>query len=664
MVELPELNDDQRIFLKTIFEHFHKEGKWPNYLWVENTIRRTYPEKWSHFDMEKVSKSLPDGFASIFGLHRNYEQEAFFITPALYYFSEAQEDMADFIRVVHFCVEKVNASDEIRPSITSAEIGSQLEMQPLTLRKIYSMLHLEPDIHDGSNITGDSWRIYLKRGMDGVRRFEGVETFEQYLEKRTGLTHRFSDQAATQSLLYGEGNTIAFSVPFIRTRNQTSWRESITAQLNEFLLLWRFVYGKKTEKLINPFLSELQRKLILIGERLVSILSQNSQDTPEKMVNDVGSIAASLDDLGRMRFFIDGGLSVDKFNALGDLIVKSVEGVIAQLNNEGKPAAHSAPVSLKGYMFQKFVYALLQKSGYKVEQEQRRQNIHVDILVRTPVTSPNGIASEQIWVVEAKYRNLREQIGIDVLRQLSAYIELLKVDKVLLVTNSTLTSEAKGFLLRSHDLEIWDAYKLLAILRQFPELKQDYPDMVSAVEDVIGEDGHNNQHELIQELKAMPTGDGKAYEGLVKRILEFCFRDEFDPFAVKEQVPTDNKKRIRDFIIDNRNPKVHFWQRLIWVRKVEKILFDAKNYKNPVEYKDISDTLRYLKNAAFGNFIIIISRQGIKDYEEVLEDYLEDQRVALFLSDEDLAKMINLKLEGKSPTLLIEDRYYNFLDKK
>lgn len=112
MVELPELNDDQRLFLKTIFDYFHKEGKWPTYLWVENIIRKTYPARWPNFDMVEVCKSLPDGFASAFGQQRNYEQEAGFIAPALYYFPEAKEEMSDFIRVVCFCVEKINASNE------------------------------------------------------------------------------------------------------------------------------------------------------------------------------------------------------------------------------------------------------------------------------------------------------------------------------------------------------------------------------------------------------------------------------------------------------------------------------------------------------------------------------------------------------------------------
>jgi hypothetical protein len=174
----------------------------------------------------------------------------------------------------------------------------------------------------------------------------------------------------------------------------------------------------------------------------------------------------------------------------------------------------------------------------------------------------------------------------------------------------------------------------------------------------------DNQDELIGNLMKLPTGDGKAYEELVKKILEFCFNDEFNPFRVKEQIGTYNKKRIRDFIIDNRNSRIEFWRDLKSVRGVEKILFDAKNYKNPVEYAEITSTLRYLRNKAFGNFIIIISRFGVKDYEETMEDYAEEGRIILYLSDEDLIAMINLKREGKSPTFLLEEKYYDFLDKK
>jgi hypothetical protein len=174
----------------------------------------------------------------------------------------------------------------------------------------------------------------------------------------------------------------------------------------------------------------------------------------------------------------------------------------------------------------------------------------------------------------------------------------------------------------------------------------------------------DDQDELIKELRKTPTSDGKAFEEVVKKILEYLFNDEFKPFKLKDQIGTYNKKRIRDFVIDNRNPRIEFWRDLKSVRGVEKILFDAKNYKDPVAYTEITSTLRYLKNKAFGNFIIIISRYGVKDYEETIEDYSEEGRVILYLSDEDLIAMIYLKREGKSPTFLLEEKYYDFLDKK
>jgi hypothetical protein len=150
--------------------------------------------------MEKVCKSLPDGFASNFGLQRNYEQEAAFIAPALYYFREAEEEMSDFIRMVRFCVEKVNTSDEARPEISCEDLSNQLDMQPLAIRKMYLLLQWEPDIFNGSGANEEWWRISLRRGKDGVRRFEGVESFKQYLEKRTALTRYYSGNVAVRTV--------------------------------------------------------------------------------------------------------------------------------------------------------------------------------------------------------------------------------------------------------------------------------------------------------------------------------------------------------------------------------------------------------------------------------------------------------------------------------
>lgn len=199
MVELPELNEDQRLYLQTVFDYFHVEGKWPTYLWVENTFLQTYPEKRSEFDLAEMCKSLPDNFATEFSFNHQYSQEAALIAPVLYYFPEAKEEIDDFIQVLSFCVEKINTSDEERPAISSNDLSSQLHMQPLAIHKMGMLFPSEFDIADGSSVGIEGWTINLKRGKYGVRRFEGVQTFEQYLEKRSALTRYFSGNVVVQS---------------------------------------------------------------------------------------------------------------------------------------------------------------------------------------------------------------------------------------------------------------------------------------------------------------------------------------------------------------------------------------------------------------------------------------------------------------------------------
>jgi len=172
-------------------------------------------------------------------------------------------------------------------------------------------------------------------------------------------------------------------------------------------------------------------------------------------------------------------------------------------------------------------------------------------------------------------------------------------------------------------------------------------------------DEHNK---LIEDLRKLPPGDGKSYESLVKRILEICLADDFASFSIKEQVKTYNKKRIRDFIVDNRDSKIGFWRDLKTVRGVEKVLFDAKNYEDKFGYPEITNTLRYLKNKAFGNFVIIVSRRGIKDWDETIEDYEGEGKVILFLDDNDLITMIDQKNKGERASSIIEEKYYNLLD--
>lgn len=125
------------------------------------------------------------------------------------------------------------------------------------------------------------------------------------------------------------------TAPNSKKTEMNSWQEIVTVPLREFVLLWTFVYGKNNEKLIDPFVTELQTKLILVCNELITFLSRSSRAVPKEVISNIGSIAARLETLGRMQFFLDGGLSIIKFNELGDNIIKDAENLIEKLNSEG-----------------------------------------------------------------------------------------------------------------------------------------------------------------------------------------------------------------------------------------------------------------------------------------------------------------------------------------
>ena len=132
-----------------------------------------------------------------------------------------------------------------------------------------------------------------------------------------------------------------------------SWKEMITANLKEFTLLWTFAYGQNSEKLIDPFLADFRTKLIRISEEIITQLSWSTRDIPTELISTIGSIAARLETLGRMQFFIDGSLGANKFDKVGVNLAKDVENLIKQLNSEQKvkPSENEVAISNKQYKY-------------------------------------------------------------------------------------------------------------------------------------------------------------------------------------------------------------------------------------------------------------------------------------------------------------------------
>jgi hypothetical protein len=173
-------------------------------------------------------------------------------------------------------------------------------------------------------------------------------------------------------------------------------------------------------------------------------------------------------------------------------------------------------------------------------------------------------------------------------------------------------------------------------------------------------DTQDTQYQLINQLRNLEPGFNVSHEDIVKQILVFCFEGEFEPFRIRDQVRATGGSRRRDFIINNSNPKSDFWRHMR-SKGIEQILIDAKNYNGRLKYNDVANTLEYLTNPAFGNFIIIISRVGFTDYSRLIDAYLARKQVVIVLTDDDLIAMMHYKGQGKSPTAIVEEKYYEFL---
>jgi hypothetical protein len=113
-----------------------------------------------------------------------------------------------------------------------------------------------------------------------------------------------------------------------------TWYDSVLAKLQEFVLLWTCAYGKSDEKQVDPFLTDLQNALILLSGQLLAILSESPETASNEVKEAIGRIAANLQDLGYKKFYIDGGASLNAFDALGDSTVQDIDALVKQVLQE------------------------------------------------------------------------------------------------------------------------------------------------------------------------------------------------------------------------------------------------------------------------------------------------------------------------------------------
>lgn len=175
-----KLTELQHLYLQEIFNLFHVQGAWPTFRSIERELNKQYPEM--DIDVESVAASLPEGLSNVVTWN-DPKAEAILTVPAVYLCKNSTSDLADFVWAIRLCIETFVTSQEESPSFSSDGLRNELSMPELSLRKVGLLIQNEPGIYRsfGWNEDTGSWRLEIARD---IRRFRGVETIEQYLEKR------------------------------------------------------------------------------------------------------------------------------------------------------------------------------------------------------------------------------------------------------------------------------------------------------------------------------------------------------------------------------------------------------------------------------------------------------------------------------------------------
>jgi Holliday junction resolvase len=165
---------------------------------------------------------------------------------------------------------------------------------------------------------------------------------------------------------------------------------------------------------------------------------------------------------------------------------------------------------------------------------------------------------------------------------------------------------------------------------------------------------------LSQELNHIGCGrdEWRAYELKCQEILKYLFDDDLSLW--EEQARSDDGLSRYDLIC-RISARDDYWKSLMDAFNTRFILFEFKNYCNPITQGQIYTTERYLYNTALRSVGFIISRKGATDNAiKAAKGALRAHgKLILLLSDKDLCNMLTLRDQNDSPN----DYLSNLLDR-
>jgi len=162
-------------------------------------------------------------------------------------------------------------------------------------------------------------------------------------------------------------------------------------------------------------------------------------------------------------------------------------------------------------------------------------------------------------------------------------------------------------------------------------------------------------------LRGLPSGPSTAneYQKLCLEILNFLFNPEL--IDGRMEVRTIDGTERRDIIFTNDSDET-FWSYVRQEHSAFLLLFEAKN-KKAADNQDLAQVATYLGDR-LGRLGIVLTRDSPSEPQRrkafSIYNDSDPRKVILFVTDEDLARMMDMRCASISPMRHIQSLYRDF----
>lgn len=120
-----------------------------------------------------------------------------------------------------------------------------------------------------------------------------------------------------------------------------NWVDSILAKLREFDSIW--LIGEMDSRLQGIDLEKLQRRAMQMSGQFLLLLADRPTHIKDDLVDCLSNLCVTLNELGRVRFDMDGGSSVNVFNAQGDNVIEQINIAFALIDKTSQSSPMESP---------------------------------------------------------------------------------------------------------------------------------------------------------------------------------------------------------------------------------------------------------------------------------------------------------------------------------